>query len=547
MKRIAYYLRVSTGRQEKEETIDNQRRDLGKIYDRREIVRTYEDNPGSGADPDRQGLKRLLNDARLGLFDTVAVWDSSRLARDVKLFLSIKDELKECRVRVEIMGKERDDSDTGRFFETIEAAVDELERSRIKRRFTSGRERRLSQGKLIGCYPPYGYKHIRRDKEKGTDAYFKIYPPEAVVVKKIFKWYLELESIFLVTKRLYEHGIKSRGKVGIPKFFLASMVKKVLIREDYIGNHYFGKSSPCVAKFHLHKIRKYRLTGRRANPRSEWRRVDVPAIVDKKLFYKAQEIMKKRSWHDSRIKPSKYEYLCKGLIRCSHCKRLYGAKIQKNFQLYSCPQRRTQSFNEPRCRSRTISRRKIDEFIWDYVKTLVEKGGVLKGKIRLNEEKRKANMAESKKNYDSLVEEKRILKGQKQKLLELYTAENAPSKEDIGIKLKDLDEKEEALDARILEAEGESKVFLDMGRAEKEIEDICEKYRNKVKNPSFELKRKIVQTFIEEINIMDNGVLLVKVNISNSAGEDFSSLQGALYRNIVQHSIQDTRKVASRQ
>ena len=112
MRRIAYYLRVSTGRQEKEETIDNQRRDLGKIYDRREIVRTYEDNPGSGADPDRQGLKRLLNDARLGLFDTVAVWDSSRLARDVKLFLSIKDELKECRVRVEIMGKERDDSDT---------------------------------------------------------------------------------------------------------------------------------------------------------------------------------------------------------------------------------------------------------------------------------------------------------------------------------------------------------------------------------------------------------------------------------------------------
>jgi hypothetical protein len=151
-------------------------------------------------------------------------------------------------------------------------------------------------------------------------------------------------------------------------------------------------------------------------------------------------------------------------------------------------------------------------------------------------------MAESKKNYDSLVEEKRILKGQKQKLLELYTAENAPSKEDIGIKLKDLDEKEEALDARILEAEGESKVFLDMGRAEKEIEDICLKYRGRIKNPSFELKRKIVQTFIEEINIMDNGVLLIKVNISDSAGSEFSSLQGALYRNVVQHSIQDIKK-----
>ncbi len=42
-------------------------------------------------------------------------------------------------------------------------------------------------------------------------------------------------------------------------------------------------------------------------------------------------------------------------------------------------------------------------------------------------------------------------------------------------------------------------------------------------------------------------MVLLKVNISDSAGLDYSSLQGALYRNVVNHNLQDIKRVASRQ
>ena len=188
MRRIALYCRVSTDNQEKAETIGNQLKDLYKVYNKTDVVKVYEDNPGSGADPDRAGLWELRKDAQKKLFDVVGVWASDRLARDLKLSLILRDEFKELGIAVEIMGKEREDSEMGKFMGVIEGAIDEMERARIKRRFISGRDRRMSEGKLIGCYPPYGYDHVKRDKEKGTDAYFKVNEKEARMIKNIFKW-----------------------------------------------------------------------------------------------------------------------------------------------------------------------------------------------------------------------------------------------------------------------------------------------------------------------------------------------------------------------
>src|SRR3989344_2462112 len=279
MRRIALYCRVSTDNQEKSETIDNQKRDLYKVYNKTDVIKIYEDNPGSGADPDRPGLWELRKDAQKKMFNVIGLWDSSRLARDLKLSLILRDEFKELGIGIEVMGRERDDTDTGKLVSIMEATMDELERNRIKRRFISGRDRRLSEGKLIGCYPPYGYRHVRRDKEKGTDAYLEIYEPEALIVRKTFDLYIKYESILLVAQHLMKEGIRGRGKGRSgPGFMQASMIKKILSRETYIGNQYHGKSSPCIAKFHINKVRKHRFTGRRFNPKSEWKQIQVPII-----------------------------------------------------------------------------------------------------------------------------------------------------------------------------------------------------------------------------------------------------------------------------
>lgn len=330
MKKVALYIRVSTDTQEKAETIENQLSDLYKVYDKKDVVKVYVDNPGSGADPDRRGLTELRKDAKNKLFDTIGVWASDRLARDLKLALILRDEFKELGIQVEIMGKERDDSEGGKLLGVIEAAVDEMERGRIKRRFISGRDRRLAEGKLIGCYPPYGYIHVRRDREKKIDAYFKVNEKEARIVRKIFNLYLRLESIFLVTRQLAIEKIKTRGKGGEPKLFCVSMVKKILMRESYIGNHYFGKTSPCIAKFHISKVRKHRFTGRKDNPRTEWKLVKIPTIISEATFKKAQVILERRA--NRRSRESKYQFLCRGLVRCVRCNRLYGGRNRKRWE-----------------------------------------------------------------------------------------------------------------------------------------------------------------------------------------------------------------------
>ena len=142
------------------------------------MFKIYKDNPGSGADPDRAALKELLQDAKKGFFDVVAVWDSSRLARDVKLFLIIKDELKEAGARIEIMGRERDDSDSGRFMEIVGPQLTSWKERELKGDLLPAGTR-FAEGKLIGCYPAYGLRHIRRDRGKKIDAKFEINEQDA--------------------------------------------------------------------------------------------------------------------------------------------------------------------------------------------------------------------------------------------------------------------------------------------------------------------------------------------------------------------------------
>jgi len=510
MKEVALYCRVSTDTQEKGETIENQLRDLYRVYNKKDIVKVYIDNPASGADLEREGLSELRADAQKGLFNVVGIWDSSRLARDVKWALVLRDELKENGVQIEIMGKERDNSETGKLFSVLEATMDELERERIKRRFMAGKKRRLSEGKIIGCYPPYGYTHIKRDKEKGTDAYFKVNPREALVVKKIFGLYLELESIFMVAKKLSEMGIKSRGKGSQPKFFHTSTIKKILGNEVYIGNWYYGKTSPCVAKYHIHKIRKHRLTGRKMNDKSEWTLIKISAIIDKQTFNRAQQILKKR--YRQRGAESKFPVLCKGLIRCVDCGRLYGAKRQRNYRIYRCPQVYGLDFNQPPCHSRSMMCHKLDAIVWNYISNLIQDKERVKANIHLLKEKREQDKISNQGIYNSLLSEKETLKKKTSRLLELYS-DSEFSKEDLKAKIGEIKEREIVLDNQIKDIQIGLREIDDMEAIEQEVEKLCLLYQNNISNPTFEQKRYAVRKWVKEINLLKDGRIVIKVNL----------------------------------
>jgi DNA invertase Pin-like site-specific DNA recombinase len=148
VKRAALYLRVSSLDQHPE----TQLLDLESMAAQRgyEVVSQYTDRI-SGVKARRPGLDELMRDARRGRFDVVLVWASDRIARSVKHFLEVLDELN--RLNIEFVSF-REQIDTGgplgRAMVVIIGAIAELERNLIIERVRAGMRRARLEGRQIG-------------------------------------------------------------------------------------------------------------------------------------------------------------------------------------------------------------------------------------------------------------------------------------------------------------------------------------------------------------------------------------------------------------
>jgi DNA invertase Pin-like site-specific DNA recombinase len=166
MKRAALYLRVSTVDQHPETQVY----DLRQMAAQRgfEIVTEYTDRI-SGVKARRPGLDGLMRDARRGRFDVVLVWASDRIARSVKHFLEVLDELN--RLNIEFVSF-REQIDTGgplgRAIVVIIGAIAELERNLIVERVRAGMRRARLEGRRIGRLPlDLDRDAILRDRQRG--------------------------------------------------------------------------------------------------------------------------------------------------------------------------------------------------------------------------------------------------------------------------------------------------------------------------------------------------------------------------------------------
>jgi DNA invertase Pin-like site-specific DNA recombinase len=148
VKRVAVYTRVSSTDQHTE----TQLCDLRPLATARgyEIVGEYTDTI-SGAKAKRPGLDKLMSDARRGRFDGVLLWSFDRMARSVKHFLEVLDELNHLDIALVSF---RENIDTGgplgRAMIVIVAAISELERSLIVERVRAGMRRAKLEGRQIG-------------------------------------------------------------------------------------------------------------------------------------------------------------------------------------------------------------------------------------------------------------------------------------------------------------------------------------------------------------------------------------------------------------
>ena len=153
-KRVAFYLRVSTG----EQTTENQRRELEQVAKRSgwQVVEIYEDAGISGANgrEKRPAFDKLLKDASRREFDLVAAWSVDRLGRSLQHLVAFLGELHALKIDLYLHQQGIDTTTpAGKAMFQMMGVFAEFERAMMRDRIRAGLARARAQGKRLGRLP----------------------------------------------------------------------------------------------------------------------------------------------------------------------------------------------------------------------------------------------------------------------------------------------------------------------------------------------------------------------------------------------------------
>jgi site-specific DNA recombinase len=185
---VATCERVSSQRQEKEETIENQTLALEAAVTACGgcIVERYRDEPYTGTVAHRPALDRLMRDAGR-TFTHLLIYDTHRLARGKPhLRPMLEDELREKGVTCAYLKYEAEDSPGGRVKDGMTNVFNEWEREQIVGRMEAGKARKRTNGFIWRGRRPTGWIY-RKPHEGERHGHLEHHPEEAPLVREIIE------------------------------------------------------------------------------------------------------------------------------------------------------------------------------------------------------------------------------------------------------------------------------------------------------------------------------------------------------------------------
>jgi len=419
----ALYARVSTMRQENEETIENQIMAIKDFAKEKglTIVKQYLDDGWSGTILVRPALDELRIDAKKQIWDVAVIYDPDRLSRKYSYQELVIDELTEARIQVLFVTTPPPEDDSDRLLYGVKGIFAEYERAKIVERFRLGKLRKARDGHIVIGQPPYGYDYVPRQGD--TQAHFVINEQEATVVKMIFSWVVEDRlTMREIVKKLQALGIQpKRSKKGV---WNTSTLTHLLRNEAYIGTVIFNKSVAVVPQKPLNneKYKRYKKTSRRFKPENEWVRIPITPILDKALFERARKQLKLNFETCDRNK--KNEYLLGGQIYCICGKRRTGEGPQHGKHLYYRCSERVYSFPLPsKCKVKGVNARIADKLVWNGLVDFMSSPVLINQQIQRWQKKRQLKSDTSFDNVDQLQREIEKIKKEESRYIKAYGAE----------------------------------------------------------------------------------------------------------------------------
>lgn len=319
--RVAAYTRVSSDSEDQLNSFAAQNRYYTELISEKPeliMVDVYADEGITGTSAEkRDDFQRMMADCRRGLVDQILVKSISRFARNTKECLQNVRELKELGVNVRF---EREGINTANvsseLITAIYAAFAQKESESISGNMRWSYQRRMESGTFLPSSMAYGYKIVNKKIE--------IEPDAALVVCKIFQWYLDGINKTRIASMLDEEGIPT----GKNKTWRESAVHYILTNERYIGDSLWQKSYttdtfPVTRCKNKGEREKYYAAGTH------------PPIIAKETFEQVQKLIQLRKETFGKKRREHPYPLSKKLI-CGNCGTTFRRKLQRERAYWCC-------------------------------------------------------------------------------------------------------------------------------------------------------------------------------------------------------------------
>jgi len=319
-KQVAAYARVSTDNDEQLSSFEAQMDYYTRQINSNEawdLVEVYTDEGISATSTKkRDGFNRMISDALAGEIDLIITKSVSRFARNTVDTLVTVRKLKEKGVEVFFEKENIYTLDSkGELLITIMSSLAQEESRSISENVTWGQRKRFADGKISLPYGQFlGY-------EKGADDLPKIVENEALVIRLIYKLFLEGKTASGIAKHLSDNGILTPSGKGK---WQSSTVLSILQNEKYKGDAMLQKT------FTVDFLTKKKKVNEGEIPQY-YVENSHPAIVSPEVFDLAQHELKKRKTAKGYKTSGNF---FSGKILCGECGSFIGSKVWHSTSKY---------------------------------------------------------------------------------------------------------------------------------------------------------------------------------------------------------------------
>ena len=501
--RVAIYARVSTESQEARGTIGSQLEVLRKrvAAEGHELVAEYRDDGWSGARLDRPGLDALRDAAEAGRLDAVWCLSPDRLARMYAYQVIVLDELAHHGVTVLFHDTPPlADDPQAQLLTQVQGVIAEYERAKIAERYRRGKLWRARAGEVIAWKCSYGYRRVARSAERA--AHLEIYDPEAMIVRRIFRDYVESNlSMRQISWQLNQDLVPSPSGKAV---WGVSMIGRLIRNEAYVGRAYYNRTASVLDRHPRHPTKAKRQIRR---PRDQWIPIPVPAILDEELFEAAQRV----SYDNSQWSPRRAElnhWLLRGLVKCGHCgvsvscHKMRGRNGAFHYYYYCRNHDPLRAGGEHRrCPERNVRADELDAFVFDQVRdTMLQPDVLLVGEAAVSTRREAGSGELLATQLASLDRKINAVAVERRRLADLYQA-SFIEREDLLRRGKELELRSSALNAQRQALIDQREELAQQNRLRDRVEGFARRVLATIDRLDFAQRQKLLRLVVDEVRV----------------------------------------------